>query len=108
MPFIRIRKHYIHIQYIILGIVEFFLYTLALYSAEVFYNLADPNADVRSITLVQQAVFAMVMSCGTLAMGCYISLIREGYASMIFRSLVSFCLISIITFVILRLSLIHI
>ncbi len=104
MPFVRVRKHYLHIPYLILGLLEFGLYVLAASLAEPLMQQLGFTSTQPSITVTQMLVFSTLLSCSTLAMGCYISLVREGSASILFRILVSFCLLGSILMTILRLT----
>jgi len=102
LQYIRIRKHYIQIPYLVLGVIEFGLLMSAVYLAGAFMS--------RSVSLSQELIellwppamaFAVIMSCCTLSMGSYVSLVREGYSSMVLRTLVSFCLLgSVAVFII--------
>lgn len=93
VSYIRVRNHYLHTPYLVLGALEF----LALFST--FYilkylldQIGAGSAPVRT-DIASALLFAAVMSCGTLAMGVYFAMIREGFASMFFRTLVAFCFV---------------
>lgn len=104
MSFIRVRKHYLHIPYLVLGIIEFFLLMGAWYlGIEIQHRLDKaPLLPEANNELASSIVFAVIMSCTTLSMGVYISLIREGFVNMLLRSLVSFCLLGSLALIILN------
>lgn len=92
---IRIFKHYLPLQYIILALLEYWLLVLAVYLAvtirlpqEVINILdhQDPYA-------YRSSVFAIVMLCCTLSLGVYESKLREGFSGLAVRSVVSFFLL---------------
>jgi sugar transferase (PEP-CTERM system associated) len=86
LSYIRINKHYVHLPYLYLGLVEALVLLAASYFAQGFSQegpVSWPGA----------AVFAAVLSCSTLAMGVYGALLRESGVSLFLRVLVSFCLL---------------
>jgi len=48
-------------------------------------------------------VFVLILSCCTLSMGVYIALVREGFSSMVLRTLVSFFLLGSASLILVRL-----
>nr|WP_221197363.1 TIGR03013 family XrtA/PEP-CTERM system glycosyltransferase [Simiduia aestuariiviva] len=54
---------------------------------------ASPGWSLSLGELAPLLLFAFILSCCTLSMGVYIALVREGYASMVLRTLVSFFLL---------------
>jgi len=96
LSYIRLNKHYIHLPYLFLGLVELGLLMLAAWLADRWQlaltgSLADMlHPEPRWGMLL---LFALVLSCCTLSMGVYIALVREGFASMLLRTLVSFFLL---------------
>lgn len=91
VSYIRIRKHYLHIPYLVLGALEFAVLFGTFYLLG--FVLDQLGADDSSLQTGAGSalLFALVMSCGTLAMGVYFAMVREGFASMFFRTLVAFC-----------------
>ncbi|WP_039915826.1 TIGR03013 family XrtA/PEP-CTERM system glycosyltransferase [Cellvibrio mixtus] len=89
MSYIRLNKHYIHLPYLFLGITEAALLALAAWWSHHFANGVEDLP--RSWT--QIAIFSIVLSCCTLSMGVYLALVREGFGSMVLRTLVSFFLL---------------
>ncbi len=91
VSYIRIRKHYLHLPYLILGALEF----AALFGTFYLLGFVLDQLGATKANLHTSAgaafLFALVMSCGTLAMGVYFAMVREGFASMFFRTLVAFC-----------------
>lgn len=93
LSYIRLNKHYVHIPYLVLGIVEAILLAgsagLAQWLLQDTFSVgARPVPDWSALV-----VFALVLSCCTLSMGVYIAMVREGFSSMILRTLVSFFLL---------------
>ncbi|RYZ91136.1 MAG: hypothetical protein EOO68_24110, partial [Moraxellaceae bacterium] len=93
LSYIRLNKHYVHIPYLFLGIAEALLLVFAAWLALSFiksfqvaghvWQFAEPDW----LTLL---VFAFVLSCCTLSMGVYMAMVREGFRSMVLRTVVSF------------------
>lgn len=94
MSYIRLNKHYIHLPYLYLGVVDallvsgvawFVLQLGVLRSPDLSYTTFSPWTPVLTL--------ALVLSCCTLSMGVYSALIREGFSSMVLRTMVSFFLL---------------
>lgn len=97
MAYVRIRKHYIHLPYLVLGVIEFSLLFAVMF---VFRRvLGSPYEPVMDATVA--FVFAAAMFLSSLAMGTYQSLARESALNMILRSLVSYCLIGVLAYLVL-------
>lgn len=94
MSYIRLNKHYVHLPYLFLGLVEALLLGLAAWCAKLLTLdprvAIAPSFDNSWLTLV---IFSLVLSCCTLSMGVYIAMVREGLSSMVLRTLVSFFLL---------------
>lgn len=90
MSYIRFRRHYLHTAYLVLGGLEFGLLFLTLFALQYVQVYLGFNGVV-DVSLASALIFAAVLSCGTLAMGVYLAMVREGFASMFFRTLVAFC-----------------
>ncbi|WP_232522332.1 TIGR03013 family XrtA/PEP-CTERM system glycosyltransferase [Marinimicrobium alkaliphilum] len=96
MSYIRINKHYIHTPYLMLGLVEFLLLGLAAWLAIQFQqfvvtgSLASVWVEEKWLTVL---AFGVILSCCTLSMGVYMAMVREGFASMVLRTVVSFFLL---------------
>ncbi|AOY90150.1 UDP-phosphate galactose phosphotransferase [Marinobacter salinus] len=93
MSYIRFRKHYLHIPYLVLAALEFgvlfaIFSLLTLFLAYAGVNHLPMHTDVLSAFL-----FALVLSCGTLAMGGYLAMVRESLSSLFFRTLVAYCFV---------------
>ncbi|TQV71779.1 TIGR03013 family PEP-CTERM/XrtA system glycosyltransferase [Exilibacterium tricleocarpae] len=94
MSHVRIFNHYFHIQYLILGLVEFGLLIVAVYLASGLRFGFNFEGLVAVDGLLERGLmFAAVMSCCTLAMGVYLARYREGFVSMALRTVVSYCLL---------------
>ncbi len=89
MSYVRLNKHYIHLPYLFLGIAEAILLGAAAWASQFF--TPDSAEIVRNWP--QILIFSFVLSCCTLSMGVYLALVREGFASMVLRTLVSFFLL---------------
>lgn len=89
MSYIRLNKHYIHLPYLFLGIAEAFLLGAAAWSSQ-FFMREQPEI-VQN--WAQILIFSILLSCCTLSMGVYLALVREGFSSMVLRTLVSFFLL---------------
>jgi len=94
LSYIRLNKHYIHLPYLYLGVVDallvsgvawFVLQLGVLRSPDLSYTTFSPWTPVLTL--------ALVLSCCTLSMGVYSALIREGFSSMVLRTMVSFFLL---------------
>ena len=101
MAYIRIRKHYLHIPYLFLGLIELLAHGIIAYL--IIGNRAA------SIPVLPGAVehivgptiyYAVVMACCSLAMGVYSALTREGFTNMVLRTIVSFFLLGSLAFTI--------
>ncbi len=92
MSYIRFRKHYLHIPYLVLAVVEF----VALYATLSLLAVVLDRAGIYPPVYGGSAaalVFALVLSCGTLAMGGYIAMVHENFLSLLFRTLVAYCFV---------------
>lgn len=92
MSYIRLNKHYIHLPYLFLGIAEAILLGLAAWWSQYFDN-SSLEAGEAVADWTQILVFSGLLSCCTLSMGVYLALVREGFSSMVLRTLVSFFLL---------------
>lgn len=89
MSYIRLNKHYIHLPYLFLGIAEACLLGVAAWSSQFFTS----ELPVTHQNWPQILIFSSLLSCCTLSMGVYIALVREGFGSMVLRTLVSYFLL---------------
>lgn len=92
LSYIRLNKHYIHLPYLFLGIAEAILLGLSFWGANQLVAAADPIRELEYSPLAM-VIFAVLLSCCTLSMGVYTALVREGFSSMVLRTLVSFFLL---------------
>ncbi len=96
MSYIRINKHFVHLPYLFLGITEAALLGFAVWLAQ---HLSKDRfelqhlGDFGSINWPPILLFSTIFSCCTLSMGVYTALVREGFSSMVLRTLVSFFLL---------------
>lgn len=91
VSYIRIRKHYLHLPYLVLGALEFAVLFGTFYLLGFVLDQVGGYGSGFDTGAASALLFAFVMSCGTLAMGVYFAMVREGFASMFFRTLVAFC-----------------
>ncbi len=89
MSYIRLNKHYIHLPYLFLGMAEACLLGVAAWVSQFF--IAEQSAVTANWP--QIIIFSVLLSCCTLSMGVYLALVREGFSSMVLRTLVSFFLL---------------
>lgn len=92
MSYIRLNKHYIHLPYLFLGIAEAILLGLAAWWSQ-YFGGSNLEASEKVADWAQILVFSGLLSCCTLSMGVYLALVREGFSSMVLRTLVSFFLL---------------
>ncbi len=92
MSYIRIRKHYLHVPYLILGAVEFCLLFLSFYVVQNIQQVLKILPEDHIPSNPELALgYAFLLSCGSLAMGVYLAMMREGFLAMFFRTLVAYC-----------------
>lgn len=106
MAHTRLFNHYIHTSYIILGVIELSVLIGSVFAA---VSLVVPNQDFSIVAsdglwVGRAVVFALVMHAATLAMGVYQSYLSEGFVSMALRTVVSYCLVGCLAYVVLHLS----
>ncbi len=93
MSYIRLNKHYVHLPYLFLGIAEAALLMLSAWFALSFIESVK-QTEFRVIMTEfywpPLLVFSLVLSCCTLSMGVYLAMVREGFRSMVLRTVVSF------------------
>lgn len=93
MSYIRFRKHYLHIPYLVLAVLEFgLLFTIFSLLTFLFAFIGLDHAPVQTDVL-SALLFALVLSCGTLAMGGYLAVVHESVSSLFFRVLVAYCFV---------------
>lgn len=93
MSYIRLNKHYIHLPYLYLGVVDALIVAGVAWGIQ--YLGVQAGGDELGATLHWAPVItlSLVLSCCTLSMGVYTALIREGFSSMVLRTMVSFFLL---------------
>ena len=97
LSYIRVSKHYVHLPYLFLGLAEAALLGVSIWLAESltlhFTDSVDYLLSATPTNWVPIILFSVLFSCCTLSMGVYTSLVREGFSSMVLRTLVSFFLL---------------
>jgi len=89
VSYIRFRKHYLHIPYLVLGVLEFVVLLgifAVLAAVSPFGAEQTASSDVSS-----SLMFAVILSLGTLAMGGYAGIVQETVPQLYFRTLVAYC-----------------
>lgn len=93
MSYIRFRKHYLHIPYLVLAALEFVvLYAIFTFLA-LLLSIAGVGYPSVETDILSASLFALVLSCGTLAMGGYLAMVRENVSALFFRTLVAYCFV---------------
>jgi sugar transferase (PEP-CTERM system associated) len=93
LSYIRLNKHYVHLPYLFLGIAEAILLVLAAWLALSFIQSMSSAENTFVFVLFDWpplVIFSFVLSCCTLSMGVYLAMVREGFRSMVLRTVVSF------------------
>lgn len=96
MAYLRLNKHYVHQHFIVLGLLEAVVFVLVAWLTQHLHLLLlnSPLLPPENVGDVTPAlVFALILSFCTLSMGVYVALVREGYVSMMLRTVVSFFLL---------------
>src|SRR5690625_6000460 len=87
----RVNKHYIHLPYLFLGVIELALLLLAAWVAQQWQSSLTEQVPLWGAMAQQpwpHLSFAFVPSCCSLSMRVYPAMVRDGYASMVLRTLV--------------------
>ncbi|WP_336366676.1 TIGR03013 family XrtA/PEP-CTERM system glycosyltransferase [Marinobacter sp. C2H3] len=93
MSYIRFRKHYLHLPYLVLGILEFAVLFGIFSFLTVFLAMLGGHAAPAKTDLVAALLFALILSGGTLAMGGYLAMAKESVSLIFFRTLVAYCFV---------------
>lgn len=93
MSYIRLNKHYIHLPYLYLGCVDALIVAGVAWGLQYLGLKTDSAESVTEIQWAPVVTLSLVLSCCTLSMGVYTALIREGFSSMVLRTMVSFFLL---------------
>ena len=104
VSYIRIRKHYLHVPYLVLGAFEFLLLFVSFYILQNIQAVMDiiPESHIPRDPFLA-LTYAFLFSCGSLAMGVYLAMMREGFLAMFFRTLVAYCFLGALAITILAL-----
>ena len=98
MSYIRVRKHYVHVPYLVLGLIEFFLLFMSFSVVEGIQERFQIVSEARITSAVLPSLaYAFLLSCCSLAMGVYLALMQEGFWAMFFRTLVAYCFLGSIS-----------
>jgi sugar transferase (PEP-CTERM system associated) len=93
VSYIRFRKHYIHIPHLVLGTLEFVVLFAVFSLLTLILSLVGVNHAPFHTDILSAFLFALVLSCGTLAMGGYLVMVQESISSLFFRTLVAYCFV---------------
>lgn len=93
MGHIRIFKHYVHVPFLVLGIVEALVFISSIYlGAHLrFIGFEDQLTELGPI-FIRAIIFAIVMLVSMTSMGVYQARFGEGISAVMFRTAVSFLL----------------
>jgi len=93
VSYIRFRKHYLHTPHLVLGALEFVvLYAIFTFLASLL-SLAGVGYPSVDTNILSATLFALILSCGTLAMGGYLAMVHESVSALFFRTLVAYCFV---------------
>ncbi|WP_100639754.1 TIGR03013 family XrtA/PEP-CTERM system glycosyltransferase [Marinobacter salexigens] len=93
MTYIRFRKHYLHIPYLVLAALEFAVLYWIFSSLSLLLSLAGVGYPSVDTNVLSASLFALILSCGTLAMGGYLAMVTESLSALFFRTLVAYCFV---------------
>nr|WP_227549559.1 TIGR03013 family XrtA/PEP-CTERM system glycosyltransferase [Marinobacter salsuginis] len=93
VSYIRFRKHYLHLPYLVLGVLEFTVLFAVFSLFTLFLTFLGVDHAPMSSDIVSGILFALILSCGTLAMGGYLAMVHESLTSLFFRTLVAYCFV---------------
>ena len=91
MAYLRVSKHYIHLPYLLLGLVEGVVFVLAMFAGAWlrFWNL-PAELEALGPLMPRAAVFAVVMLICMLSIGVYQARMNQGLSGVMLRTAVSF------------------
>ena len=93
MAYIRFRKHYLHTPYLVLAVLEFcVLFAIFSFLGFLLSLTGVGYASVETNT-VSASLFALMLSCGTLAMGGYLAMVHESALALFLRTLIAYCFV---------------
>lgn len=104
LSYIRLNKHYVHLPYLFLGIAESLLLILAAWLARSITSM-DSAIPLPLDNWLPYLLFSFTLSCCTLSMGVYLAMVREGFKSMVLRTVVSFFFLGSLSLYLLKLLL---
>ena len=93
MSYIRFRKQFLHVPYLVLGALEFVVLFSVFRLLASGLPLLGPVPSSLAAEPLAALLFALLLSAGTLSMGGYSSLASESTSSLFFRTLVAFCFV---------------
>ncbi|WP_417518044.1 TIGR03013 family XrtA/PEP-CTERM system glycosyltransferase [Marinobacter sp.] len=93
MSYIRFRKHYLHIPYLVLAALEFVVLYAIFSFLGFLLSVAGVGYPSVETNILSASLFALILSCGTLAMGGYLAMVQESVSALFFRTLVAYCFV---------------
>tara|TARA_R110001599_G_C12225468_1_gene657660 strand:+ start:343 stop:1764 length:1422 start_codon:yes stop_codon:yes gene_type:complete len=89
---VRVLNHYLHTKFLFLGAIEFGLLMCSVLAGVELRNLWSKNPGLVYLDHpeLQLIIYAVVMSCCSLAMAVYTSIFREGLTGMFLRTVVAY------------------
>lgn len=98
MATIRVYKHYVRLPFLLLGLIEISLLTAVVYAAVYLRHIAIFPAlpDYADPLLPRALLFAFTVFISMFAMGLYQGQLREGYAGILLRLLISLLIATVV------------
>ncbi len=93
VSYIRFRKHYLHIPYLVLAALEFVVLYAIFSFLGFLLSVAGVGYPSVETNILSASLFALILSCGTLAMGGYLAMVHESVSALFFRTLVAYCFV---------------
>ncbi|WP_417544084.1 TIGR03013 family XrtA/PEP-CTERM system glycosyltransferase [Marinobacter sp.] len=93
MSYIRFRKHYLHVPYLVLAALEFVVLYAIFSFLGFLLSVAGVGYPSVETNILSASLFALILSCGTLAMGGYLAMVHESVSALFFRTLVAYCFV---------------
>jgi hypothetical protein len=102
VSYIRIRKHYVHIPHLVLGFVELAAHVGIVWLIDSIFVVGLSPIVTLGTQWAVYLIYGLILSCSTLAMGVYNALLTESTTNMLLRTLVSYFLLAMLGFVVIR------
>lgn len=93
VSYIRFRKHYLHTPYLVLAVLEFAVLFAVFSFLGFLLSVVDVGYPSVETNSTSASLFALMLSCGTLAMGGYLAMVRESVLALFLRTLIAYCFV---------------